>query len=192
MSTHHGHLDFTAEDWDRPVQFFDKCWVIANRHNPGLNTAMALNNRTFVFQLRGKQPSDVLLVFGCAAQPAIDAVKQLEQQTGCKTAWVVSNGGAHHLFLDLWYQAFPDARVLIPSKRIPDTRNGKVLKEKWASRWELIDGPKPKQLVDEFGDELDVVIFDQLFGYADQDAAQIMSSPQDHTSPKTALGGFVN
>jgi len=190
MSTHHGHLDFANEDWDRPVKVFEKCWVIANRHNPGLNTAMALNNRTFVFQLRGKQPSDVLLVLGCAAQPAIDAVHAIEKETGCKVAWVVSNGGSHHLFLDLWYQAFPTARVLIPAKRIPDTRNGKVLAEKYKDRWELMHGPKPKQLVEEFGDEIDVVIFDQLMHFKDQDGAAIMASPQDHTTPTPRISGF--
>jgi hypothetical protein len=190
MSTHHSHLDFSREDWNRPAKFFDKCWVIAHKHNPGLNRAMELNNRTFVFQLRGKQPQDVLLVFGCADQPAIDAVRQVEQESGAKVAWVVSNGGAHHMFLDLWYQAFPTARVLIPEKRIPHTRNGLALAKKYASRWELMHGPKPKQLIEEFGGEIDVVIFDQLFGYKDQDAAVIMNSPQDYTTPKSRLGGF--
>ena len=190
MSTHHGHLDFSGEDWDRATKIFDKCWVIAHRHHPGLLKSMTLNNRTFVFQVRGRQPEDALLVFGCAAQPAIDAVRGLEHETGYKVRWVVSNGGAHHLFLDLWYQAFPTARVLVPSKRIPHTRNGKALQEKYRDRWETIDGPKPKQLIDELGAELDFVIFDQLFGYADQDAAELMNSPKDHSSPMLALGGF--
>ena len=34
-------IDFSREDWDQPVQFFDGCWVIASKHNPGLNRAMA-------------------------------------------------------------------------------------------------------------------------------------------------------
>ena len=156
-------IDFAGEDWDRAVQFFDGCWVIANLHNPSLNRTMEVNNRTFVFRLKNKSNDDVLFVFGCAGQPAIDAVKTLERETGLKVAWVVSNGGAHHLFLDLWYQAFPDARIPIPAKRIPFTRNGERLKAKHADRWELLEGPRPKQIADEFGDQIDVVIFDQLF-----------------------------
>ena len=186
----HDHLDFSSEDWNRATKFFDKCWVVSTKHNPGLITAMELNNRTFVFQLRGKQPKDVLLVFGCGDATTIELVRGLEKETGCSVAWVVSNGGAHHLFLDLWYAAFPSARVLVPAKRVPSTRNGKALQQKYPGRWELMHGPKPKQLVDEFGAEIDVVIFDQLFHFKDEAAAAAIQSPVDHTSPKSALGGF--
>jgi hypothetical protein len=190
MTSHHSHLDFSTEDWDQATKFFDKSWVIASKHNPGLNAAMELNNRTFVFQLRGKQPKDVLLVLGCGNAATIEAVRGLEKSTGANVAWVVSNGGGHHLFLDLWYTAFPAARVLIPAKRIPSTRNGKLLAQKYASRWELMHGPRPAQLVEEFGNELDVVIFDQMFHYSDANAAAAMNSPQDHASGTSRLGGF--
>jgi hypothetical protein len=190
MSSNHAHLDFSAETWDRPTKFFDKCWVISTRHNPGLNTKMELNNRTFVFQLRGRQPSDVLLVFGVGGPTTLDAVRAIERETGCKVAWVVGNGGSHHLFLELWYEAFPAARVLIPAKRIPSTRNGQALAQKYADRWELMHGPQPTQLLEEFGEEIDVVIFDQLMHFRDQHAAEVANSPQDHRSGATAVGGL--
>jgi hypothetical protein len=190
MSSNFSHLDFSAEDWDRPVKFFDKSWVIATKHNPALNKAMELNNRTFVFQLKDRQNQDVLLVFGCGGASTIAAVHEIEKETGKAVGWVVSNGGAHHLFLDLWYSAFPAARVLVPSKRIPFTRNGQALQEKYKDRWELMHGPKPAQLIEEFGNEIDAVIFDQLFQYRDQNAAEVLNSPQDHSSPPETLGGF--
>jgi hypothetical protein len=190
MSTNYSHLDFSAEDWDKPVKFFDKSWVIASKHNPALNKAMELNNRTFVFQLKNKQGEEVLLVFGCGGATTIEAVRKIEKETGVNVGWVVSNGGAHHLFLDLWYKAFPDARILVPAKRIPFTRNGINLQEKYKDRWELIHGPKPEQLIKEFGDQIDVVIFDQLFQYRDQNAAEIINSPQDHSSAPETLAGF--
>jgi hypothetical protein len=190
MTTHHGHLDFSSEDWDKPVQFFDGCWVIASRHNPGLLSSMELNNRVFVFRLRGRAGKDVLLVFGCGGASTLAGVRAIEKQTGTNVGWVVGNGGGHHLFLSLWYEAFPQARVLVPAKRVPFTRNGQELQRKYAARWELMHGPRPKQLVDEFGSEIDVVIFDQLFHYKDENVARIMASPKDHTSPPASLSGF--
>jgi len=188
--TENGHLDFTREHWDEPVRIFDKSWVIATRHSPALNRAVELNNRVFVFQLRNKKGEDALLVHGCGNERSIDAVRRLEKETGVPVGWVLSNGGAHHLFLGLWYEAFPDARILVPAKRIPFTRNGLELAKKHADRWELMHGPRPEQVVNEFGDQIDVVIFDQLFQYADQNAADIMASPKDHTSALTSVGGF--
>ena len=127
-------IDFSGEDWDTPAQFFDGCWVIANLHCPALNKTMEVNNRTFVFRLKNKAGEDVLFVFGCASQAAVDAVKKLEQDTGLKVAWVVSNGGAHHMFLDLWYQAFPDARIPIPARRSPTAPTRRMANSATASR----------------------------------------------------------
>lgn len=56
----------------------------------------------------------------------------------------------------------------MPAKRVPFTANGIELQREFASRWELMHGPKPKQLIDEFGAEIDVVIFDQLRQYKDE------------------------
>jgi hypothetical protein len=185
------HLDFSAEDWDTAVQVFDGCWVIADKHCPGLNQAMEVNNRTFVFKLEEHGEKDTLFVFGPGSDKVVEAVKALEKDLGIPVGWVASNGGGHHLFLDLWYQAFPEARVLVPAKRIPFTRNGKKLQETYADRWELMEGPKPKQILDAFGGQIDCVIFDQLFAYKDDLAAEVFDGQTlDHRSDRINVGGF--
>jgi hypothetical protein len=194
MSTHDTTgegLDFSRETWDQATAFADGCWVIAQKHGLGLNDALQVNNRTFVLRLTEADGDDVLLVFGCADAPAVAATKRLETETGLAVRWILSNGGAHHMFLDLWYQAFPEARVLIPGQRIPFTRNGRALAEKYADRWELMHGPRPAQIAEAFGGQIDVVIFDQLFSYRDETAAEVFDGGVcDHTSPRLDLGGF--
>jgi hypothetical protein len=190
MAVAEAGLDFAGEDWGTPHEFFDGCWVIAARHAAGRNAAFQVNNRTFVFRLNDKTAgADVLLVFGCANPPAIDAVKKVAADTGLKVAWIVGNGGAHHMFLSLWYDAFPDARVLVPAKRVPFTRNGMELAERYADRWELLHGPRPAQLVEAFGDQIDTVVFDQLFSYSDQRAAEL-GGAKNHESPEVKVGGL--
>jgi hypothetical protein len=182
-------IDFSNEDWDQPVEFFAGSWVIASKHNPGLNQAMEVNNRTFVFRLQARDGAGTLVCFGCGGPSCIDAVKRIERETGLAVGWIVGNGGAHHLFLELWYEAFPKARVLVPAKRVPFTGNGKRLQEKYAARWELMHGPRPEQLVQAFGGQIDVVIFDQLFH--SKDATSIEAGvAADHRSPPTNVGGF--
>jgi hypothetical protein len=184
-------FDFSAETWDKAVAIFDGGWVIASKHSPALNSSIELNNRTFVFRLKNKAGSDVLFVLGCGNAATIDAVKELEKDTGLSVTWVVSTGGAHHLFLDLWYQAFPEARLPIPAKRIPFTRNGQQLAKKYADRWELMEGPRPQNVLDEFGDQIDIVIFDQLFGYKDETSAKAFDGgAADHSSTATNFKGF--
>ena len=133
------NIDFSKEDWDQPTEFFEGCWVIATKHNPGLNEALELNNRVFVFRLKNKSGEDTLLVFGACGPTSIEAVKKLEEQTGLRVSWIVGNGGGHHLFLGLWYEAFPNARILVPARRIPSTRNGEELQQKYADRWLPVD-----------------------------------------------------
>jgi hypothetical protein len=135
--------------------------------------------------------TEQLLVFGFGGQACVDAVQKLAADTGLPVGWIVGNGGGHHMFLDLWFTAFPDARILVPAQRVPHTRNGLALAEKHKDRWELMHGPKPAQLVKEFGDQIDVVIFDQLMAYSDQYAAKAVDAAQDHTSNKVRVGGFA-
>jgi hypothetical protein len=182
-------LDFLGEDFDKAHKFFEGCWVIGNKHAAGLNRALEVNNRTFVFQLKDKSGADTLLAFGPGRQPVIDAVKTIESDTGLKLGWVIGNGGGHHMFLSLWYDAFPEARVLVPAKRVPDTRNGLELAERYKDRWELLEGPRCEVLAEEFGDQIDTAVFDQLFTYPDQEAAKF-GAAKDHSSEEVHLGGF--
>jgi hypothetical protein len=150
---------------------------------------MEVNNRTFVFRLKGRGGKDTLVCFGCGGPTCVEGARRLERETGLTIGWVIANGGGHHLFLELWYDAFPSARVLVPAKRIPYTANGKRLKEKYGARWELIEGPRPQQLVEEFGDEIDVVIFDQLFHFKDE-TSLAAGVAADHRSESRNVGGF--
>jgi hypothetical protein len=181
-------VDFSGEDWDEPAQIAKGVWVIATRHSPGLASGLELNNRTFVFRLKDLSGQQHLLAFGCGNAVTIRAVQQIEEETGLKLDWVVGNGGNHHLFLDLWYQAFPAARILVPSRRVPHTQNGKELARKYADRWELMHGPQPLQLVEEFGDQIDIVIFDQLLANKEPDAKTGVA--HDHRSGGAKLSGF--
>jgi len=184
-------LDFSKEDFDVPVEFYDGCWVIANKHCPGLNETTEINNRVFVFRLVDKQGRDVLLVLGAGDERTLEATKQVEKDTGLRVEWVVGNGGAHHLFLGLWYDAFPNARILVPAKRIPATRNGKKLQQQYADRWELAHGPRPTPLIEEFGDQIDVVIFDQLHTYSDQASGEVFGGEAlDYRSKRLRIGGL--
>lgn len=182
-------VDFSNEDWDTAAQIADGVWVVATRHSPGLASGLELNNRTFIFRLKNRNDEDQLLCFGCGNAATIAAVQEVEGETGIKVGWVVGNGGNHHLFLDLWYQAFPEARILIPAQRVPHTKNGKALAEKYADRWELMRGPKPQQLIEAFGDQIDCVIFDQLLANKEPDADTGVA--QDHRAKSTKLSGFA-
>jgi hypothetical protein len=182
-------IDFSKEEWNQAIPFFSGCWVIASKHNPGLNRAMELNNRNFVFRLKARDGTETLLVLGFGGPPCIEAVKRLERESGLSVRWIIGNGGAHHLFLELWYEAFPAARVLVPAKRIPFTSNGQRLQAKFASRWELMHGPRPQQLIAEFGDQIDVVIFDQLFSYKDSTSVAA-GTAEDHRSAPNNVDGF--
>ena len=90
-----------------------------------------------------------------------------------------------------YYEAFPKARIPSLAKKIPFTGNGGNLQEKYSDRWELMHGPKPQQLIEEFDDEIDIVIFDQLFGYTDETSGEAFEGGAlDHSSKPTSYGGF--
>lgn len=182
-------IDFSQEDWGSAAPIFDGGWVVAQKHNPGLNQAIELNNRTFVFRLKERGGDEVLLAFGCGGGGTLDAARELQRETGLALKWVVGNGGQHHLFLERWYEAFPDARVLVPAKRVPHTLNGQRLREKYKDRWELMEGPRPAQLMDAFGDQIEVVIFDQLLAFRDETQREL-GGPADHGSKPIRVGGF--
>lgn len=184
------NIDFSSETWDEAVQFFEGCWVVATRHHPGLNEALELNNREFVFKLKGENGGETLMAFGFAGPSAVEAVHRIEKETGLEVSYVVGNGGGHHLFLELWYEAFPKARILVPAKRIPFTDNGKALQQKYADRWELMHGPRPPQLIDAFGEQIDCVIFDQLFQYTDKTSQSVMKGARDYKSEHVRVSGF--
>ena len=51
--------------------------------------------------------------------------------------------------------------------------------------------PKPQQILEEFGDKIDIVIFDQLFGYTDETSCETFEGGAlDHSSKPTSYGGL--
>jgi len=175
-------LDFSGENFnmEEPWEFFDGCWVITHRHSAAGNGNLQLNNRTFIFRLHdARAKSEVLLVYGASAKVCVEGVQRLESRIGIPVRWIIGNGGQHHLFLELWYDAFPDARVVLPGLRIPHTKNGRRLADKYKERWELMYGPRPEQLIEAFGEQIDVLIFDQILGRDEEVQSAAITAPED-------------
>ena len=77
------NIDFSAEEFDQAVPFFEGCWVIAHKHNPGLSSNLELNNRTFVFKLANRVTGSAeLVVFGVGDAPAVAAARKLQADSG--------------------------------------------------------------------------------------------------------------
>jgi pimeloyl-ACP methyl ester carboxylesterase len=153
----------------RAIQAADGVWVIATNHRPGFNRHMfEINNRTIVFQLRDQRLGCPVLLVANGSDPAQAAgeVRRIALQTGLPVRYVVSPGGGHHLTLDRWHEAFPEAQILVPPLRVPRTANGgKLMRLPRVAAMDLAD-PLPQ-----FRGELDAVIFQGLLGSRDRSAS---------------------
>jgi len=85
---------------------------------------LKLNNRLFVFTLKleetlagVKAGKECLFVYGATNEDGVAAVQKLEKDTGLKAVALLNNGGAHHIKLKKWYEAFPDMRIWITPTR---------------------------------------------------------------------------
>jgi len=157
-------LTLAAESFGKAVQVADGFWIIATRHRPGLAKRMfEINNRCLVFRLREPSAEQILLVANAVdAAQAVDEVRRLEQETGLRVRYVLSVGGGHHLHMDRWIDAFPEAKVLLPPVRIPRTRNGRLLMQKPRVATMDLDDPLPQ-----FRGQLDAMLFHGLVGFPD-------------------------
>jgi hypothetical protein len=162
-------LDLTGETPTRAVAAADGVWIIATRHRPGFSRHMfEINNRTVVFRLRDQKLGRPVLLVANGSDPAqaVDEVHRLERETGLPVKYIVSPGGGHHLTLDRWHEAFPEAQVLVPPLRVPHTSNGaKLMKLPRVAKMQLED-PLPQ-----FCGELDAVMFHGLLGPGDARSA---------------------
>lgn len=157
-------MNLAGESFGKAVQVADGFWIIATKHRPGLSKRMfQINNRCLVFRLRESSGQQVLLVAN-AVDPAqaLDEVRRLERETGARVRYVLSVGGGHHLHMDAWIDAFPEAKILLPPVRVPRTRHGQVLMQKPQVAAMSIDDPLPQ-----FRGQLDVVVFHGLIGFPD-------------------------
>jgi hypothetical protein len=153
-----------AESPGKAVPVADGFWIVATRHRPGLSKRMfEINNRCLIFRLLEPNGQPVLLVAN-AVDPAqaVDEVRRLEKETGLPVGYVLSVGGGHHLHMDGWIDAFPEAKFLLPPVRVPRTRHGQSLMQKPQVATMNLDNPLPQ-----FRGQLDAVIFHGLIGFPD-------------------------
>ena len=173
-------LDFSKEDLEgTPVPVADGVWVCGEDHHPAGTQNLKWNNRSFVFRLKlhkdlagVKKGNDVLFINGLGKQPTLEKVKLLSKETGLQVVALLCNGGDHHISIKLWYDAFPHMKVWVCPTRVPVTANGQRLMSEYPNRWELADNTTKKhhvyQLEEYFGDQVDCVLFNQLYGYDDK------------------------
>jgi hypothetical protein len=158
-------LDLTGETPGKAIQAADGVWVIATTHRPGFSRQMfEINNRTVVFRLRDQRLGRPVLVVVNGSDPlqGVGEVRRIEVESGLPVKYIVSPGGGHHLTLDRWHDAFPEAQVLVPPVRIPATSNGaRLLQLPRVARMDLAD-PLPQ-----FRGELEAIVFHGLVGPAD-------------------------
>ena len=176
-------IDFSKETLDgRAALVYPGVWVIGELHYAGGLKNTKVNNRAFVMQLTLREDlagitkgNECLFVHGCAGKTTIHAVKQLEKETGLKAVALLNNGGAHHTYIKLWYDAFPDMKIWVTPTKIPNTANGEFLMQKYSDRWELADNTTTPhhvhQVLKYFGKgndmQVDCILFNQLYIYKD-------------------------
>jgi len=149
-----GGIDLGSEEKGKVVQVADGFWILATSHHPGGNPGMPeINNRAMIFRLKDNG-EDVLAVFNAVDPGQMGKVHDLEKETGLSVKYVVSVGGGHHLLMNDWHDAFPEAQLKLGPIRVPRTTNGKVLMAMDRVSTMDLDDPLPQ-----FGDELELVLF---------------------------------
>jgi hypothetical protein len=155
-------VDLAGEQPGQAIAAADGVWVIATKHRPGYSKHMfEVNNRTVVFRLRDQKLGRPVLLVANGSDPGqtVAEVRRIERETGLPVKYIVSPGGGHHLTLDRWHEAFPEAQVLVPPLRVPHTSNGsKLMKLPRVAKMDLAD-PLPQ-----FRGELSAVMFHGLSG----------------------------
>jgi hypothetical protein len=166
-------VDFSGESWEggMAAQLYEGVWSIGDHHTPALVAGLPIiNNRCFVFRLKDVEDGDFLLAIGVAGNNAIQGLQALARDMKLPVRFVLSQGANHHMFLERWYEEFPEARILIPGRKIPVSRNGRALQQKYPDRWEVYNDAHlgiPALL--KYQDQLDFAIFDQFYGIRDHD-----------------------
>jgi len=155
-------LNLKLEAYDRAAEVADGFWIVATHHRPGfMKMSPDVNNRCLVMRLR-EGNEDVLVVANGVDPKMIPEVKRIEKETRTPVRYILSVGGGHHLLMPAWRDAFTDATVYVCPTRVPSTPSAKP----------LMDGPRVRVLdrdnpLPQFAGQLDVVVFDGLFGGRD-------------------------
>jgi hypothetical protein len=205
--------DFSKEDWvGTPSEYAPGAWVIGELHAAGGVSNLKLNCRCFVYKLKlhadlggVKKGEDCLFIYGLGKEKAIQGVKELEKTTGLKAVALMCNGSGHHMNIKKWYEAFPAPfEVWASPVKVPITVNGKELRNDYPDRWQLVDNTTVPnhcyQLLMYFGEgdnlQVDCVIFNQLFGYKDENNVivdgNVKCEHADTTAGSTVSFSFAN
>lgn len=108
-----------------PVEVLPDVWTQVARHGPGeAKGPVAVTNRSIIYRLHPAEGEPFLAVLnglwvdGAKGEP-FGGLRSLEESTGAKVRFILAPGGAHHLSLTHYADAFPEARVCVAQGRIP-------------------------------------------------------------------------
>jgi hypothetical protein len=156
-------LRMDREAFGQAVPVAESFWLLATRHRPGLSKRMfEINNRALIFRLNDAGKPVLLVANAVDPAQSLDEVRRLEKETGLRVRYILSVGGGHHLHMDAWIDAFPEAQILVPPVRVPRTRHGQTLMKNPRVRAMDLQNPLPQ-----FKGQLDAAIFHGLVGFPD-------------------------
>ena len=125
-----GARSICARDMARRWQVADGFWLLATRHRPGLSRHMfEINNRCLVFRLQDQRPG--LPGAGWWSTPSIPCRPSprcggSSARPACRSRYVVSPGGGHHLQVEPWHDAVHRRRrCWFGPVRVPRTAHGR-------------------------------------------------------------------
>jgi hypothetical protein len=175
-------IDLSGEQMGKVTQVAEGFWILASAHHPGgSDTNMPeINNRAMIFRV-SDGGEDVLAVFNAVDPGLIDQVHDLEKSTGLSVRYVVSVGGGHHLLMNQWHDAFPDAQLKLGPVRVPRTANGKALLAMDRVSVMELDDPLPQ-----LAGDLEMVLFRGVSGTAD------LRTPIEGQEPGEYMSSFMH
>src|SRR3954471_2033171 len=110
-------LALDREAFGKAAEVADGFWILATRHRPGLSKRMfEINNRCLIFRLNDPHAGGPVLLVANAVDPtqSLDEIRRIERENRLQVRYVLSVGGGHHLHMDPWVDAFPEAQFLLP------------------------------------------------------------------------------
>lgn len=107
-----------------PTQFDTDVWTQAVRHGPGQQKGpLSVINRSIIYRLHPSEGEPYLVILNgvwCdedSGQPFV-GLRELEKSTGAKVRFILAPAASHHLSLQQYARAFPQARVCVAEGRI--------------------------------------------------------------------------
>jgi hypothetical protein len=88
------------------------------------------------------------------------------------------------MLLSEWFEGFPTAEILLTGNKIPSTRNGLELQQKYADRWQVFSGSHFPKL-ERWKSQVDFCVFTEFYGYPDK---EFMSKNADEKTKQSNFG----